>query len=259
MEIRAKEIRRKVLEMIYKAQTSHIGSNFSCVDIMTVLYGRILNIDQDLKPDRDRFILSKGWAAATLYVLLAEKGIIPKEDLDTYCQEGSPYIGLVEKTVRGVEASTGSMGHGLPIGVGMALAAKQKGKKWRTYVLMSDGELNCGTTWESALIAAQHKLENLIVIVDRNGLQAMGETKEILKSNFEAFKEWNFISIPGHRYDAIEDAFNETQSNRMERRPTIIDARTTKGKGVSFMEDNNIWHYKNIDKESYEKAMIELS
>ena len=188
---KALEIRKTVLRLIHQAQTSHIGSNFSCIDILTVLYN-IANIDKDLKEDRDRIVISKGWVAATIYALLAEKGIIPKEDLETYCKDGSKYIGLVEPYVRGIEAAGGSMGFGLPFAVGFALAKKLKNEKGKAFVLMSDGEMQIGTTWESALIASQHKLDNLFVIVDANELQAMGKVEGILnieplKNKWEAF------------------------------------------------------------------------
>ena len=180
----AREVRKTVLRLIYQAQTSHIGSNFSCIDILTVLYS-IANIDKDLKEDRDRIVVSKGWVAAAMYTFLDRKGIIPKEDLETYCKNGSKYIGLAEPNVRGVEAAGGSMGFGLPFGVGFALAKKIKKEQGKAFILISDGEIGCGTTWESALIAAHNKLDNLFVIVDMNGLQAMGRVKEIL--NIEAY------------------------------------------------------------------------
>lgn len=253
--------RRKALDMIYQAQTSHIGSNLSCIDLLTVLYMKIMNIDSDLKPDRDRMIFSKGWAAASAYVFLAEKGIIPKEMLDTYCKPESSLIGLVERSVRGIEASTGSMGHGLPIGVGMALGAKRSGQKWRVFVLMSDGEQDCGTSWESALIASHHKLDNLIVIVDYNKWQAIGRTNEVL--NLESLAEkwrafgWEVQEIDGHNFEDIERALSYPRLYMG--KPHVIIAHTTKGKGVSFMEDQLVWHYKNIDDENYKKALEELN
>jgi len=233
--------RKKVLEMIYQAQTSHIGSNFSSIDILTVLYN-IANIDKELREDRDRIVTSKGWVAASVYYFLAQKGIIPKEDLETYCEEGSKYIGLVEPNVRGIEAAGGSMGFGLPFGVGFALAKKIKREKGKVFVLMSDGEMDCGTTWESALIGAHHKLDNLVVIVDFNGLQAMGKVEEILnieplKDKWKAFG-WEVRQIDGHNFEEIEKALTEPATAK--EKPMVIIARTIKGKGVSFMEGNNI-------------------
>lgn len=260
----ANDARKKVLEMVHKAGTSHIGSNFSCIDIMAVLFSKI-NLDENLKPDRDRFILSKGWVAATLYYFLAQKRIIPKKDLDAYCIGNSKYIGLAEPEIRGVEMSGGSMGHGLPFALGSSIASKlsknnlPRGKAgWKTYVLMSDGELNCGTTWESAMIASHYKLNNLIVIIDNNGFQAMGRTKEVIDLEPLALKwkafGWNVVKIDGHNYAQIKKAL-ETKNKK----PLVIIAKTTKGKGVSFFENKLEWHYKNVDLENYQKALIELN
>jgi len=256
----ATRVRRKTLDLIYAAQTSHIGSNLSCVDLLTVLYTGILNIDKDLKKDRDRFVLSKGWAAAANYILLTEKEILPKEALDSYCQPGSPLIGLVERSVRGIEASTGSMGHGLPICVGMALAAKRSGEKWRVFVLMSDGEQDCGTTWESALLASHHKLDNLTAIIDYNRWQAIGRTNEIL--NLEPLAQkwqsfgWEVREIDGHNFGEIEGTLLKIPFAKD--KPSIIIAHTIKGKGVSFMEDKLLYHYKNLSDEEYKQAIREL-
>ena len=254
----ALEARKKVLSMIYRAQTSHIGSNFSSLDILAVLYN-IANVDKDLREDRDRIVISKGWVAASVYYFLARKGIIPKEDLETFCESGSKYVGLVEPYVRGIEAAGGSMGFGLPFGVGFALAKKIKKEKGKAFVLMSDGEMDCGTTWESALIASHHKLDNLLVFVDFNGLQAMGKVKEIL--NVEPLKEkwqafgWEAREIDGHNFEEIENSLISPPSGK----PVVIIARTIKGKGVSFMENNNIWHYKAPSEDEYNKALKELN
>lgn len=252
----ANEARKAVLRLIYQAQTSHIGSNFSCIDILSVLYN-IADIDKDLKEDRDRIVISKGWVAASIYYFLSEKGIIPKEDLESYCKDDSKYIGLVEPSIRGVEAAGGSMGFGLPFGVGFALAKKVKKEKGKAFVLMSDGEMDCGTSWESALIAAHHKLDNLFVIVDFNGLQAMGKVKEILnveplKDKWQAFG-WEVREIDGHNFEEIEESLSSPSE-----KPVIIIAKTIKGKGVSFMEGNNLYHYKAPSDEEYQKALEEL-
>ena len=255
----ATEVRKTVLRMIYEAQTSHIGSNFSCVDILTVLYS-IAHVDKDLKEDRDRIVISKGWVAATIYVLLAEKGIIPKEDLETYCKEGSAYIGLVEPSVRGIEAAGGSMGFGLPFGVGFALAKKLKKEQGKVFVLLSDGEMQIGTTWESALIAAHHKLNNLFVIVDANELQAMGKVKDILNidplvDKWKAFG-WEVRVIDGHNFKEIEKSLTDSPLHK--EKPIIIIAKTIKGKGVSFMEGDNVYHYKQLSDSEYKRAISEL-
>ena len=252
----ARQARVKVIELIWKAQTSHVGSNLSSIDILTVIYS-IANIDKDLKEDRDRIVISKGWVAASVYYFLAEKGIIPKEDLETYCKEGSEYIGLVEPYVRGIEAAGGSMGFGLPFGVGFALAKKIKKEKGKVFVLMSDGEMQTGTTWESALIVAHNKLNNLFVIVDFNGLQAMGKVKEIL--NIEPLKDkwtafgWEVREIDGHNFEEIEKSLTSPSE-----KPVVIIAKTIKGKGVSFMEGENVWHYKAPSDEEYQRALKEL-
>ncbi len=259
----ALEARKKVLEMIYKAQTSHVGSNFSCLDILTVLYD-IANIDKDLKEDRDRIVISKGWVAASVYYFLAEKGIIPKEDLENYCKEGSEYIGLVEPNVRGIEAAGGSMGFGLPFGAGFALAKKIKNEKGKVFVLMSDGEMQTGTTWESALIGAHHKLNNLVVIVDFNGLQAMGKVKEILnieplKDKWQAFG-WIVKEIDGHNFEEIEKALTAPVR---EGKPTVVIAHTIKGSGgesaCNIFEDKIEWHYRYVDEKTYKLALALLS
>ncbi len=255
----ALEARKAVLSLIYKAQVSHIGSNFSCIDILSVIYN-IANIDKDLKEDRDRIVISKGWIAASVYHFLSQKGIIPKEDLENYCKKGSKYIGLVEPYVRGIEAAGGSMGFGLPFGVGFALAKKIKKEKGKVFVLMSDGEMDIGSTWESSLIAAHHKLDNLFVVVDFNGLQAMGKVKEILnveplKDKWKAFG-WEVREIDGHNFEEIEKAL--ITSSTGEGKPVIIIAKTIKGKGVSFMEGENLWHYKAPSEEEYQKALREL-
>jgi transketolase len=246
----AKEIRLTVLEMLYKAQTSHIGSNFSCVDILTVLY--------ENKKEEDEIIISKGWVAATVYALLARRGTIPRESLETYCQPDSPYIGLLEPTVKGVKCAGGSMGYGLPFGVGFSLAKRIKGEKGKVYVLMSDGEQAIGTTYESALIASHHHLDNLVVIVDNNGFQAMGKVADVLgivplQEKWLTFG-WDSRIIDGHHYGQIETAVYQLGHKN----PHCIIANTIKGKGVSFMENENKWHYLNIDKESYERAKAEL-
>jgi len=258
-KIIATNARKKVLEMIHKGQTSHVGSNFSAIDIMAVLFSK-LNLDKDLKPDRDRFALSKGWVAAALYYFLSEKGIIPKEDLELFGKEGSKYIGLSEPEVRGVEVAGGAMGHGLPIAVGMALAAKRGQESWKTYVLMSDGELDCGTTWECALLAAHQKLGNLTVIVDHNGFQAMGTKKEVLDmeplaDKWRAFN-WEVKEIDGHNYEQINNALDGSGKSQ---KPLMIIAKTIKGCGVSFFEGKLEWHYKTIDQENYQKALAELN
>jgi transketolase len=260
----ARLARIKTISMIYVAQTSHVGSCLSVIDILAVLYmGVVKNLDKDLKQERDRVVLSKGWAAASLYYFLAEKGVIPTEDLETYCMPGSKYIGLAEPFVRGVEAAGGAMGHGLPMATGMAFGAKRAEEEWHTYVVMSDGEMDSGTTWESALFAAHHKLDNLTVIIDYNKWQAIGRTNEVLNleplgNKWKAFG-WEVLEIDGHNYQEIEQALN----HRANGKPVAIIAHTVKGSGgdtaCDIFEDKLEWHYRNIDETTYKEAIELLS
>ena len=247
----ANDARIRVLEMIYKAQTSHIGSNYSCIDLLAVIFEKA-----DL--DKDKVVLSKGWAAASLYYFLKEKGRITETDLESYCQPGSKFIGLAEPIIPDIPAAGGSMGFGLPFGVGFALAKKTKKEEGKIFVVMSDGEMQIGTTWESAMIAAHHKLDNLSVFVDCNGLQAMGGVDDIL--NIEPLAEkwkafgWNVCEIDGHDFDEIEKIAGSPVFGK----PTAVIARTIKGKGVSFMEGQNLYHYKAPSEEEYQAALNEL-
>lgn len=249
----AREARLKVLNLIYAAQTSHLGSNFSCIDILAVLFEKI-----DL--DKDKFVLSKGWAAASLYYFLYRKGRITLEELDSFCMPGSKFIGLAEPIIPDIQIAGGSMGLGLPGAVGLALAKKIKKEPGTVYVLMSDGEMQIGTTWESALIAAQHELDNLVVIVDVNGFTAMGRTADILdiENLPEKFLDFHWAStvIDGHDFGHITKALGDAN---IERGPKIIIADTIKGKGVRRFEGENIYHYKAPNEAEYKEALQELS
>jgi transketolase len=243
----ALEVRRKAIDMIHKAQTSHIASNFSLTDFAVVLY-------ENLKPG-ERVVWSKGWAAATTYILLARYGFISEKDLDKFPHE--PYLNLVETGINGVETSGGSMGHGLPVAIGIALGQKKTGNDSRVYCIMSDGEMDEGTTWEGIMIAAHHELGNLTVLIDRNRWQAMGRTEDVIR--LEPLEEkwkvfgWDVQRIDGHDYKAIENALRQ-QSEK----PKVIVCDTIKGKGVSFMEDSLVFHYKYVDDDVYKRAMKEL-
>lgn len=248
----AREARLKTLELIYKAQTSHIGSNFSAIDIFTVLFDQA-------DPERDEVILSAGWKAAAWYYFLWKKGIITEEELNSFCQPGSSFIGLVEPMNRwGLRFAGGSMGYGLPFAVGVAMTKKLKDEGGTVYCFMSDGELQIGTTWESALIAGKHKLDNLVVIVDNNGFQAMGKTGDILTGYFPALgDEWKCQVIDGHDYGVIGDRlFGYFSKFTM---PKVIIANTIKGKGVKRFEGNNLYHYKQLSEEEYLLAKRELN
>ncbi len=249
--------------MVHRANASHIGSCLSIVDILTVLYGSILNVDSTRPdwPGRDRFILSKGHAAAALYATLAEKGFFPVKWLETYCKDGSKLGGhITHHDVPGVEVSTGSLGHGLPIGCGMALAGKRDARPYRVFVLLSDGECDEGSTWEAALFAPQHHLDNLIAIEDYNKIQSFGRVKEVLDldpfvDKWRAFR-WVVQEIDGHDYTQIEETLKSVPFEGG--KPSLIVAHTVKGKGVSFMENRLSWHYKSPNAEQLAQALAEL-
>jgi transketolase len=260
---RAAELRGKVIEMSHAAQAAHLASSLSCADIVTAAYWHVLNIDpaQPKAPLRDRFILSKGHAAAALYAALAMKGYFPIEELGTYCQDGGrlaehPPANLLP----GVEAATGSLGHGLPLGCGMALSGRIKGETFRVFALLSDGENNEGSVWEAAMFAAAQKLENVCVIVDYNKWQATARSNETLMlaplaDKWKAFG-WDATEIDGHDVCALADAMQRVPDGSG--KPVALIAHTVKGKGVSFMEDDNNWHYRAPTAEEVVKARKEL-
>ncbi len=257
------KIRRQALTCHYQSRSSHVGSGFSCTDILSVLYGGWLNVAPDKinDPNRDRFILSKGHAAAAYYATLAEYGFLHRECLQSYCKFGSKLGGHVSRHVPGVEFSSGSLGHGLSAGVGMALGAKRAGEGYRVVVLMSDGELDSGANWEAIMMAAGQKLDNLLAIVDRNQLQAMGFTEDIvplddLVRKFEAFG-WRAEEIDGHDFKKIKSTLGQIPFAN--KKPSVIIADTVKGKGVGFMENRLEWHYKSPDEDEFKKAMQELN
>lgn len=258
----ANRMRLNVLKMVHSAKSSHIGSCFSVVDMIAVLYDGVMNYDaNDPKwSERDRLIMSKGHAAAAFYSALAEKGFFPADYLSSYGKNGTLLQGHLSHGVPGVEISTGSLGHGLPIACGMALAAKHDEKKHRVYVILSDGECDEGTIWEAALFAAQHKLSNLTVIIDYNKFQACGRIKDIL--DLEPFAEkwrafrWNVTECDGHDHQALTSAFMQTSAQSAS--PNVIIAHTIKGKGVSFMEDQLSWHYRSPDDATLAEAIKEL-
>ena len=258
-------IRRNGLEMTHLSRGSHIGSVLSVAEIIAVLYARVLNVDpkEPKKPDRDRLILSKGHAGSAVYAALAETGFFPVEQLKTHYANGSILSGHVShKGVPGVEVSTGSLGHGLGVGTGMALGAKMDGAQWRTYVVLGDGECDEGSVWEAALQAAQYKLDRLIAVVDYNHMQSLATVDETLR--LEPFEQkwkdfgWNAISVDGHDTDALLKAFDWAKENAGSRKPSVILAHTVKGKGISFMENNILWHYRTPQGEEYDAALKEL-
>jgi len=254
-------IRKSLLKAISKSNSSHSGSALSVVDILTVLYFKILDIDPEdpNKVDRDRFILSKGHASIALYSTLAERGYFPIKLLDQfYCDNGILPGHLDKEAVPGVEVSSGSLGHGLSIGLGMAIASKVDEINYKVVVVCGDGELNEGSMWEAIMFAPQKNLDNLTLIVDYNKLQGYGKTSEVidlepLRDKFLAFN-WSVIEINGHDFNKIENALLKKSKI-----PKVIIAHTIKGKGVSYMENELAWHYRSPNKEQLKQAIDELS
>ena len=253
-------IRKTLLKAISKSNSSHSGSALSVVDILTVLYFKILNIDPSNpnKLDRDKVILSKGHSSIALYATLAEKGYFSKDLLDKfYCDNGVLPGHLDKEAVPGVEVSSGSLGHGLSIGIGMAIANRIDKLNSKVFVICGDGELNEGSMWEAIMFAPHQKLDNLTLIIDYNKLQGYGQTNEVinlepLKDKFIAFN-WDVIEIDGHNYNEIENVLSKKSTI-----PKVIIAHTIKGKGVSYMENEFIWHYKSPNEEQLKRALEEL-
>ena len=258
-------IRRNGLEMARLSRGSHIGSVLSVAEIIAVLYARVLRVDPENpgKPDRDRLILSKGHAGSAVYAALAERGFFPVEQLKTHYANGSVLSGHVShKGVPGVEVSTGALGHGLGIGAGMALGAKMDGADWRAFVVLGDGECDEGAVWESALQATQYGLDGLTAVVDYNHMQSLDTVERTLR--LEPFEQkwrdfgWEAESVDGHDTEALEAAFGRARENAGSGKPYVILAHTVKGKGISFMENNILWHYRTPQGEEYEAALREL-
>ena len=256
-------LRLRVLEMTSRAHSSHIGTAFSMIELLAVLYWQALRVrpDQPDWPDRDRFVLSKGHGCAGLYAVLAERGFFPDEWLDSYYQNGARLAGhATHSGVPGIELSTGSLGHGLSVATGMALAAQRDGRSWRSFVLLSDGECDEGSTWEPMLFAPHHHLDNLIAIVDYNKIQSLGSVAEVI--SLEPFADkwrscgWAVREIDGHNLLAVSDALAAVPFEP--RRPSCVIAHTIKGKGVSFMENELLWHYRSPQGDEYAAARAEL-
>ncbi len=259
----AKDLRRDIIEMIYRAKSGHPGGSLSIADIMAVLYWNEMNVDpaNPKMENRDRFVLSKGHAAPALYAALIEKGYASKDLIPTLRRWHSPLQGHPDmKKLPGVEMSTGSLGQGLSAANGMAISAKIYGNDYRVYAILGDGELQEGQIWEAAMTAAHYKLDNLVAIVDYNNLQIDGKVSDVMDvspvaDKFKAFN-WHVIEIDGHNYDEIIKAFAEART--VKGKPTVIVANTVKGKGVSFMENNAGFHGAAPNDEEYKKAMEEL-
>lgn len=255
----SKFIRFKSLQMTHKGKSSHIGSILSCADIIAVLYSEIMTIgESDKSLTRDRFVMSKGHAGAGLYACLAKLDLIPENQLETHYQDGSRLSGHVShKLLPRIEMSTGSLGHGLPLSCGVALALKLKGISSKVFCLMSDGELDEGSNWESMLFASHHNLSNLKVIIDRNKLQSIKSTEQTLSlepliDKFKSFN-WEVSNIDGHNHEFIKRDLSFASD-----KPHIIIANTIKGKGVSFMENSVLWHYRSPNNDELEQALQEI-
>ena len=259
----AVEVRKGIVTAVHSAKSGHPGGSLSAADIFTFLYFEEMNIDpaNPKNPDRDRFVLSKGHTAPGLYSALAQRGYFPKEDLKTLRHTGSYLQGHPDmKHIPGVDMSSGSLGQGISAAVGMAIAAKLRGDDYRVYTLLGDGEIQEGQVWEASMLAAHRKLDNLVVIVDNNNLQIDGAITDVnspypIDKKFEAFN-FHVINIDGNDFDQIDAAFKEAKT--VKGQPTAIIAKTLKGKGVSYMENQAGWHGKAPNDEEYEIAMKEL-
>tara|TARA_Y100000739_G_scaffold229596_1_gene244896 strand:- start:899 stop:1708 length:810 start_codon:yes stop_codon:yes gene_type:complete len=261
----ANNLRKRIIKTSANAKIPHLGSCLSCIDLLVYLYWVELSIDPEdpNNQNRDRFILSKGHGAPALLQVLAEKEFFPLENLEDFGKPGSVFHEHPPKPgyISGIEAATGSLGHGLPMGVGMAFASNVMKKSFRTYVMISDGECNEGTIWEAALMASTLKLDKLTVIIDFNKWQATGRSEEIMKlqplnDKWLSFG-WNVYEIDGHNFNEIKTAMKKGRQSSG--KPNLIIANTIKGKGISFMEDNNNWHYRTPNQEELKLALTELS
>ncbi len=259
---KSNEIRRGIIDLVYKGQVGHIGGALSSCDILTAIYYRYLNIAPDTceDPDRDRFVLSKGHCVEGYLNILADKGFIEKDELNTFCCFGSRLIAHPNKEIPGIEMNTGALGHGLSAACGMALAGKMQHKSYRVFALMGDGEQGEGSIWEAAMFAANNKLDNLYAVLDRNQLQISGPTEKImqlepLKQKWESFG-FHVAEIDGNNMAEIVDTFDKLLV--LKGKPKLILANTIKGKGVSFMENQTAWHHGSLNDQQYQIAVRDL-
>lgn len=263
LKLQAEEIRKRLLEIVFAAKSGHIGGSLSSVEVETALYFHVMNIDptDPAKPDRDRFILSKGHSVEAYYSVLAARGFIPQEWLDTYGYFNSRLAGHPTKKIPGIELNSGALGHGLSVGVGLAIAAKMDSKPFRTFVLMGDGEQGEGSIYEAAMSASHYKLGNLVAIIDRNTLQISGLTENVMslepmRERWEAFG-WDVYDAKGNDMDDLVSIFDnfDYQSDK----PKLIISHSTKGCGISFMESGAKWHHGVPNQEQYEQALGEIN
>ena len=262
LTIRSIQYRKKILKYILGAKAGHTGGSLSSTDILNVLYNEVLHVSPEnfKSPDRDRYVQSKGHCVEALYVVLADKGFFPEEDLNTLCKYKSHYIGHPTRKINGVEQNTGALGHGLPICVGMAIAGKKDKKDYRVFTLMGDGELPEGSNWEAALSAAHYKLDNLCAIIDKNGMQITAPTADVMNTDpldakWKAFG-WAVREVDGNDVAALKEAFAALPFEKG--KPSVIIAKTVKGKGVSFMENQLKWHHGVPTAAQYEQAQEEV-
>ncbi len=261
LQLKAVALRRAMLRLIVNAGAGHTGGGLSCLDILNVLYNRVLNVSPQTftSPTRDRYVQSKGHCVEALYAVLADCGFFPAADLDTVCHYQSHYVGHPTRHIPGIEMNTGALGHGLPICIGMALAGKMDSANYRVFTLLGDGELAEGSNWEAGLAAAHYKLDNLTAIIDHNTLQISGHTRDVMSNDpldekWRAFG-WAVKVVSGHDYAALTEALSQPAEIG---KPTCIIANTTKGKGVSFMENVAKWHHGVPSEAELKQALAEL-
>jgi transketolase len=261
LQIKAVRLRKSTLEAIFDAGAGHTGGGLSCLDILNVLYNRILNVSPETfsDPHRDRYVQSKGHSVEALYAVLADAGFFPEAELKTICHYKSHFVGHPTRRIPGIEMNTGALGHGLPICIGMALAGKMDGASYRVFTLLGDGELAEGSNWEAALAAAHYKLDNLTAIIDHNTLQITGHTRDVM-SNEPLGEKWRAFGwavevVNGHDYAALTNALSQPAGIG---KPTCVIANTTKGKGVSFMENVAKWHHGVPSEVELKQALAEL-
>jgi transketolase len=261
LALKSVHLRKQTLKAIFDAGAGHTGGSLSCLDILNVLYNRILNVSPETfcDPSRDRYVQSKGHSVEALYAVLADRGFFPESELKTICHHKSHFVGHPTRHIPGIEMNTGALGHGLPICIGMALASKMDSATYRVFTLLGDGELAEGSNWEAAMSAAHYKLDNLIAIIDHNTLQISGRTRDVMSNEpidekFRAFG-WAVKIVNGHNFAELTDALSKPAEIG---KPTCVIANTVKGKGVSFMEDVAKWHHGVPSETEMKQALSEL-
>ena len=262
LQVKSVNYRKSLLKYIKIAKTGHTGGSLSCTDILNVLYNDVLNVSPEnfSEGNRDRYVQSKGHSVEALYVVLADQGFFPENDLETMCKFQSKYVGHPTRKVKGIEFNTGALGHGLPVSAGIALAGKKDNLSYKVFTLLGDGELAEGSNWEAAMMASHYKLDNLVAILDHNTLQISGRNRDVcspypIDEKFKAFG-WSVISVDGNSIPQLREVFKKVPLETG--KPTLIIANTVKGKGISYMEDVAKWHHGVPSDEQYKLAMEEL-